>query len=181
MMGEAGGKRAWQGLGYNLHVKSIVSHIFSTHIFLQLKGKTLEESPTNLQGPVKEFLPGGKTQVSINCKEIAIAITLTIIRRLLFQHDRQLLRFAQFKTSFHCCQWSKVTHQFQFDSGHVSWQPTRWQPAEEERDGGKIVFPDSFSREIQPEVIRGPITTMFGSYWEINPAMLLVTLCCLGV
>ena len=157
------------------HVKSIVSHIFSTHIFLQLKGKTLEESPTNLQGPVKEFLPGGKTQVSINCKEIAIAITLTIIRRLLFQHDRQLLRFAQFKTSFHCCQWSKVTHQFQFDSGHVSWQPTRWQPAEEERDGGKIVFPDSFSREIQPEVSRGPITTMFGSYWEINPAMLLVT------
>ena len=69
------------------------------------KGQMLEESTMNRQGPIKEFLPGPKSKSWNQCSNM-------ILRRLLFQHDCQLLRLATFETSLHYCRQSDVSSDF---------------------------------------------------------------------
>ena len=69
------------------------------------KGQMLEESTMNRQGPIKEFLPGPKSKSWNRCLNV-------ILRRLLLQHDCQLLRLAPFETSFHYCRQSDVSFDF---------------------------------------------------------------------
>lgn len=99
MMGETGGKRAWQGLG-----------------------QMLEESTMNRQGPIKEFLPG-----------------VYYFNMIVNYSDLPRLRPA-----------STVV------------DGVRWQPGEE-GDAGKIVFPESFSREIQSEVATMETLSYYGA------------------
>jgi len=101
MMGETGGKRAWEGLGQ----------------------RPPEQSTMNRQGPVKEFLPG-----------------VYYFNMIVDYSDLPTLRPA-----------STVV------------EGVRWEAPGEEGEGGKIVFPDSFSREIQSEVATMETLSYYGA------------------